>query len=204
MASETDRAAFLLFCKRWIQKSTRYRTDSLSGAFDRYFTMLVVYNRAYDEAARHLLLNQPPSLHWYNGGMKCKSVKKWVSEVGDRIKATEGIAAFCGTSLEAELNSDSLVQFAIDELITLSKQREFYFFFDRRTAIPRPDLDHLRLNRARGGDVEQLLRVLYQLRCNLFHGHKEFEKRQMRVLRPANKILNMVVRHVVAGVADAI
>lgn len=199
MSTNVNRIAFSDFCRRWLKKAARYRQHSLPGAYDRYFTLFVVYNRAYDEAARHLLENPPVlgrQMNW--GKLRFSGQRpKSVSAIGDRIKATDGVVAFCGASLRDEVFSDPSIRESIEALFLLSQRQEFYFFFDKETGAPRLDLDRAVLGSARSGDVKPVLEVLYRLRCNLFHGRKEFAEHQMRVLTPANTILNGVVRHLV-------
>lgn len=191
--------AFRDFTSRWLAKASRYRAQTLSHTFDRFFTLFVVYNRAYDEAAR-LVLAKSPNLYEPKGPYTRRTRPVFVSNIGDRLKATKGVVDFCGSSMRTEVFSNEVVLAALAELERLVADNRFYFFFDRDTGTPRPDLDLAALRNVRIGTVVGALEVLYQLRCNLFHGQKEFEQHQLAVLRPANEILNAVVRHLVRQV----
>lgn len=190
--------AFHQFSSRWLTKASRYRGQNLSHAFDRFFTLFVVYNRAYDEAARFVLATNPEI---FNPWSKLKPRRPLlVTNLGDKLKATQGIMKFCGPSLRSNVFSDVTVLNALEELESLVADHRFYFFFDRDTGAPQPDRDLLALRNARAGTVIGALELLYQLRCNLFHGQKAFEQQQLSVLLPANVILDAVVRHVVEQV----
>jgi hypothetical protein len=201
--------AFQEFANRWIAKSSRYRGQTLSNSFDKFFTLFVVYNRAYDEAARFVLVTHPQvfyrkgfSLSSGRVGANSTQKKLYVSRLGDRVKATDGVAAFCGKSLQSEVFTNDVIVQALKELESLVLDRRFYFFFDRDTGIPNPELDLKALRGMRRGIVIDTLEVIYQIRCNLFHGQKEFEQEQLAVLRPVNDILDAVVRHVVQKVIN--
>ena len=42
------------FCESWREKSAAYSLDDLGGAFDRFFTSYVVFNRLYVETTHRL------------------------------------------------------------------------------------------------------------------------------------------------------
>lgn len=46
----------------------------------------------------------------------------------------------------------------------------------------------------KGEWLKSLLETLYYLRCNLFHGHKEFEPYQQELLSPANNCLRIIIK----------
>ena len=37
------------FCNNWLQKANNIDSSNLQGAFDKFFTLYVVYNRLYVE-----------------------------------------------------------------------------------------------------------------------------------------------------------
>ena len=42
--------------------------------------------------------------------------------------------------------------------------------------------------------VNAVLKYLYFVRCNMFHGSKDFEHRQLEIVRPASRCLERVIR----------
>ncbi len=51
------------FCSNWRAKATAYSTDELAGAFDRFFTSYVAFNRLYAEATYRLAQRGRVNLH---------------------------------------------------------------------------------------------------------------------------------------------
>lgn len=191
--------AFEEFTTRWLAKAAAYRGRNLAPVYDKFFTLFVVYNRAYDEAARFTLIDRPVALMVSRQRIEQGRVPS-VSQVGDRIKATRGVDAFCGASLRSHVFTKRNVLAALERLKALADSGEFSFFFDRDTGRLMPNRDRSSLYGATQGDVLSVLDFLYQVRCNLFHGQKGFSVEQVQVLQPANILLSAVTRNLVSEV----
>jgi len=196
-----DRDAFDDFTSRWLRKSERYRGPELSHCFDRFFTLYVVYNRGYDEAARFVLLDHPAAFPlWRIRGRREEPAI--ASKIPERIRATTGVCAFCGASLRSDVLARTDVQEALRNLEAPIVQGRFYITANRHTGIPDREADRNAFHEVRNGRLFGLLGILYQLRCNLFHGQKEYHGMQQAILEPANVVLDRITRHLVEKVLE--
>ncbi|WP_156965980.1 hypothetical protein [Paraburkholderia bannensis] len=170
-----------IFCDRWISKADAYRSDNLEDLFDRFFTLFVAYNRLYSASAE-----------LYRATFDPRQILKFH---GDRQEATSVMARlirqsrFSDAVWENPAIADSCK--AISELLL---NRQFFLHSVRGTKEP----DYARDARLADGlqrhSVLAVLECLYQIRCNIFHGEKEFVPRQAQLLAPAIVLLESIVR----------
>jgi hypothetical protein len=96
-----------------------------------------------------------------------------------------------------ELDRDEETRAAIERIKTLIDQEAFYIKLDMVTGdrCRNKDLELLESLRSTNSNKEAsaILDILYNIRCNMFHGHKGFEGVQVRLLRPATVILRTVI-----------
>jgi len=163
------------FCQRWVGKAPAYNDCSLDEAFDKFFSLFVAFNRLYSHMARSRGQPQAP----------------------DRTAATELFALAIGHEAlhNALLEADDDVK---DLRNLIRPDGPFYLISDRGQDEP-----NVKQNRQLYEDLasansavamKAVLTFLYQLRCNMFHGSKDFENQQLEIIRPANRVLDCVVR----------
>ncbi|WP_186167739.1 hypothetical protein [Burkholderia gladioli] len=175
-----DTHAIDSFCERWICKASNYDTDGLEDLFDRFYTLFVPFNRLYSACAEFV---EAPAHPW----MK-------IRVAGDRFQATEMMArCISQKSFNAMAGRDVRVAEACQRIAGLLEQREFYLHSIRGTREPDHARDIKLAEGLRRSALVSVLNCLYQIRCNTFHGEKEFAPRQAALLAPANVLLAAIV-----------
>lgn len=170
-------ASTMRFCWRWLAKAQQYDLSSLDGAFDRFFSLFVVHNRLYSHMAR--VLGQPA------GGDRKSATRLFARAVGHEVLRT--------ALTEDEGQSD--IQ-RLGQLI--DPDGPFYLISTKGTDEPDADRNRdlrrrLECNEAKT-KVEAVLEYLYLIRCNMFHGEKDFDNSQLAIIQPATRVLERVVR----------
>jgi len=164
------------FCRRWVEKALQYDDGSLSGAFDQFFSLFVAYNRLYCQLAAE-------------SGLRGK---------GDHCEATRRFAEIVGPEALASVLDAPGAQEDLGALASLiAPDGGFFVTVSRKTGAPDSSRDRelhgLLTSQSASERVEGLLEFLYQVRCNMFHGRKNFEHDQLRILRPCSRLLRNVI-----------
>lgn len=81
-----------------------------------------------------------------------------------------------------------------DAISELLEKRFFFLHSNRETKEPDLVRDDKLVAALRRPSLLAVLECLYQIRCNIFHGEKEFAPRQAELLIPAITLLEVVVR----------
>jgi len=164
------------FCRRWLEKASRCDDQTLDGAFDKFFSAFVAFNRLYSHVSVH-------------SGRVIK---------GDRKQATDGFANVVGSQrlLTALAENGGAADLAtLRELIR--PDGPFYLISDGTTDQPdatRNRALHERLNDPSASTkVKAILEYLYLVRCNMFHGSKDFDNSQLQIIQPATRCLIRIV-----------
>lgn len=162
------------FMMRWRMKSRHYNYNGLTDCFDGFFSAFVLYNFLYD--------------------LICDYNQAEYPQAGDRRRATEVALQFLGgTTIAADVDIRTNA-FAIKGLIEGST------FYIRETAWDRHKLERLASN-----DNEEwaigLLDIIYQIRCNTFHGRKSFQEEQKDILVPCIRILERLNDMIIGKIA---
>jgi hypothetical protein len=146
------------FMQRWREKARAYRYDRLEECFDGFFTTYVLYNFLYD-----LICDYDPDHYPHKG---------------DKRRATEVVLQFLGAKVIARNPVIRRSATAIGDMILNSDR-----FVIRDTVWDRSRLDGLKSvdENARAASI---LEILYQIRCNTFHGQKAFREEQRQFLIP--------------------
>lgn len=173
------------FVGSWVAKANRYKRATLSGAFDRFFSLFVPFNSLY-QAAVDKLISEGRVLE---------------SEATDRKSATIHTIEFLG----AELLEGHLKMHCRDELqavVKLIEDGTFYVSTNRKTGMPDHNADKLLIDAIKSGEgkdfCEGIMNLLYLTRCNMFHGSKEFTHIQIKILVPLSSILAQVIQLLLA------
>jgi hypothetical protein len=158
---------FLDFYKRWIDKANQYNTNDLSECFDKFITLFILYNFQYSYIARKENIVKP------NGWFKDKEMATVI------IKNHFPVQDFC---------DDPKVTTAITAICSLVTENIFF--------IRNDNIDKKLLKNVQSANVQDkckgILEMLYFIRCNLFHGQKEFTDSQKAILIPCIEILQIL------------
>lgn len=168
------------FCDRWIGKAEAYRSNDLEDLFDRFFTLFVAYNRFYSAAAEMY--------------RKTLDARQATMRQGDRQEATTIMARLIGQPrLSDAIQETPAVGYSCEIIAGLLENRQFFLHSDRGTKEPDLARDAKLADGLRKRTVLAVLQCLYQIRCNIFHGEKEFAPRQAQLLIPAITLLEAIV-----------
>ena len=167
---------FSRFIQSWQQKAQDIALTDLNAYFDRFFTLYVVYNRLYAEATFILARTGQPNLSRR-------------TSFPDKEAATSYISQFLGSGalLEA-LDTDLHVKQALNTIEEHIETNDFSIKLnmvtgDRHRAKDQELLTALR-SPERNARATAILETIYAVRCNMFHGHKEFHPIQTGILAP--------------------
>ncbi len=204
-----------IFCKSWLRKAKLYEkprplfslsrvrrpagtgcegeSDTLSRSFDRFTSLFVVFNRIYTEAGKLLIRRgviNPPARRRY-------------APLPDRESATSHIVTFYGEDrLRDEISSDRKCRKAVDALVQLIREGRFYLHEDYATGLPDTNRDMRLADQASTYSPQAILSLIYQARCNLFHGEKDFEERQRVLLDNMSAALEFIVLKVLTKLRE--
>ena len=167
------------FCHSWQTKADAYSLEDLGGAFDRFFTSYVVFNRLYAEATYRLARR---------GRVRLRE------RFPDSHAAKEYVVQFCGAEmLSRAWEGDPNTAAALREIADQLRERRFALKLDPMTGGRRPEKDRALLaaleSRSPNRKITAALEALYAIRCNMFHGQKGFNLAQVTLLRPAILLL---------------
>jgi hypothetical protein len=180
---------FHTFYNRWRAKANHYHGGDIRAAFDRFFTLFVIYNRLYAEVTFQLARDGHLNLATRKSFPDSNAAKKYVCQYLGGANLTQLLEAnpACARAIQAvivlldgPLNGH---QFAIKlNMVDGSPQRD-------------EDLELLWKFRSRSPNerAAAVLEFLYAVRCNLFHGHKGFDPVQIEVMKPANTLLSRII-----------
>ena len=170
----TARDFTMRFCERWLAKAALCDSTSVDGAFDRFFSLFVAFNRLYSDLAAHS------------------------GRHGDRWQATTGFLRNVGTAelhraLEAGGGHDLRILAGL-----IGPNGGFYVAAQQNADAPDMGRNQRLYASLRRGSpfqrVKAALDYLYLVRCNMFHGHKDFDYAQLQIIQPSARCLERVVR----------
>ena len=177
---------FSEFNNRWTNKAEAIQLNDLADYFDRFFTLYVIFNRLYCETAltlerKGVITNDPNR-----------------SLPGKKSATEYVIKLLTGPKLVQELEANPSCVQSISTMKTILDN-------DYRLVLlrgPRADGDKNRdrelLGRFRSTDQSEralaILEFIYAIRCNTFHGSKQYDDTQSEVLGACISILTMLNR----------
>lgn len=182
---------FKEFYRTWLKKAEQYKTDicdervALRNCFDKFFTLFVIYNRLYAEST--FLLARQGAL----------DLSKW-NHFRDAEAAQDYVLQYvcCSKIIEA-LENDPDTNSGLEEIIRLIEIKAVYVKLDMITGDIQEPEDEKLLERLRSKNkhcrAKAVLEVIYSTRCNMFHGHKGFDKVQIKLLKPIIIILKRII-----------
>ena len=171
------------FADSWRGKAQAYPVDDLGGAFDRFFTLYVVFNRLYAEATYRLA---------HRGRLNLRE------PFPDSRAAQDYVIQFCGAeTLTRTWEEKENTAAAIREIAEHLQNERFALKLNPMTGDRQPEKDHALVaalqSRSRNQRAKGVLEALYAIRCNMFHGQKGFEIAQLALLRPAITLMESTV-----------
>ncbi|AOE50529.1 hypothetical protein [Kangiella sediminilitoris] len=171
------------FYEEWLRKSESYSGEQLADYFNKAFSLFTLYNKLYAEAAFVLARSKEIKL---NG------------RIPDRKAATKFVPIYIGHERILEIiTRDGQSNESLESLISSIENQRFYIKLSMPYGRRQPNKDKKLLASLRSTDseekVEAILDLIYTVRCNMFHGHKQFEEVQVELLRPVTVILKTII-----------
>jgi hypothetical protein len=170
--------SFLNFYDNWNAKSDAIDETQLSGVFDKYISLFIIYNSLY---------TQVPDAFIANG----ISVPM---KIYDNELAIKWVIRFLGADNIVDNLVAHGIQNDINALIGLIQQQRFYIKLNYGARQRNEDLKILLKLRSTNNAQKAvgILEVIYNVRCNLFHGHKDMIEPQRSLLSPLVNILKVL------------
>lgn len=167
------------FIDNWELKLSQIKNDNdeLKELYDKFTTLLTIYNRYYNEA-----------FHQFKEDKKLTK-----SRYSDFEKATTVVLEFLGAdSLTSRFNEN---QKEIDDLCMLIENQIFHI--NLVDGEPSEETDRQLLENLKSNSPEvkckAVLSAIYNVRCNIVHGYKDFQEYQRLIVEPLVKLLESVI-----------
>ena len=173
------------FYSEWLSKADSYQQKNLSDYFNKAFSLFTLYNKLYAEATFTLARNNEITLNESRG-------------FPDKKGATEYVPKFLGYEYLSDVfANDEESAHSIAQLIDHIENERFYIklsmlYGERQAELDR-DLARRMISTSAKRKVEAILELIYSVRCNMFHGNKQFDKVQVELLIPVTTILRKVI-----------
>ena len=176
---------FSKFVTDWLTKADQIELSSLPTYFDKFFTLYVAYNRLYAEVAFTLKRNRQISIPRER-------------PFPDNKAATDYILQFMNAGdFVSEITKDENSLEALKEIIRLIQGERFYIKLDMITGDIQRECDIKLLEDLESTNKcikgKAILQTIYSIRCNMFHGHKGFDKVQIEILKPTIVLLRKTI-----------
>ncbi len=174
------------FCTEWLNKSHEIDDTKLSGLFDKFFTLYVVYNRLYVETTFRMANNGQINLNNRNTFPDDKAAKVYV------------IQYLTGNKINEEFQADQECVTAIESLKIIIQENKLNIKLHQITGIPDRGKDLELLEKLESNKIDTKIRgiteYIYSIRCNIFHAQKGYHNQQKIVLRPINILLEKLIK----------
>ena len=173
------------FYNEWLRKADSYEQESLSNYFNKAFSLFTLYNKLYAEATFTLARNNEINLNEKRG-------------FPDRKGATEYAPKFLGhENIFNAFTEDHDCTQAISQLLEHINNERFFIKLSMLYGERQPEKDQDLAQRIRSISpqrrVEAILDLIYSVRCNMFHGNKQFDQIQVELLKPVTVLLRKVI-----------
>ncbi len=169
---------FTDFYTNWTEKANGIVGDDLSNVYDKYVTLFVIYNNLYNQIPDKLI----------SEGIVVPN------KIYDNKAATEMVVQYLGANaLLTELASNNLVV-DIVAIINLIDQEDFHIKINHGQYDRNEDLKILSDLKSVNEQKKAIavLKVVYHVRCNIFHGSKDFREHQRLIVEPLTRILSII------------
>ena len=184
---------FKSLCDRWRNKAKFYDVENEDQLFDKFFSLYVVYNALYVETTAYL---------------HRKAIKEGKDEYkleDDSFPDKQAATKYVLELLKSKSLMDSLEQThntkqAIGQLkmlIDRNSDADFCICLDPVFGKPQLDkdkeLEQMLSSQSTDERARAILEVIYQVRCNMFHGRKNLEPVQKKILVPLSALLEKII-----------
>ena len=174
------------FCDHWVSKTKAENDGDWHQDYDRFIALYIAFNRLYQESAR-ILLNENNPLFVAENKKRTKKPDQRFEPLPDRKSATEAVIIFCGED-KIEIDAKDL-----KVLTSAADGNDFYFHENYSNQTPDKDEDRKISDQAKNGSKKSALALIYQARCNLFHGEKELHGSQSQLLKSMGNIVEALI-----------
>lgn len=163
------------FYYNWTAKAEGITNNDLSSIYDKYMTLFVIFNNLYNQIPDKLItlgINVPNKI--YDNKVATKMVIKFLS-------ADDFLNEISNNNLTENVNS----------IIQLIQNETFHIKLNHGQYDRNEDLKILSELQS-SNNVKKaiaILKVLYYVRCNIFHGSKDFQEYQRILVEPLIEIL---------------
>ena len=163
----------------WNIKVNAINSNDLPSIYDRYMTLFVIYNNLYNQVPEALIA-------------KGSSVP---NQIYDNKLATEYVVKYLGAAdilNNLQVNGNEA---DIRGLINLINDEVFSIKLNHGQRQRNEDLKILKNLRSASetNKVTAVLQVCYYVRCNIFHGSKDFQEYQRLLIDPITNIVRTVI-----------
>lgn len=169
---------FIDFYNNWTKKAQEINGNSLSNVYDKYITLYVIYNNLYNQIPNKLI----------SKGILVRN------KIHDNYAATELVIKFLeANEFLKELNSNKLNE-DVETIIDLINREVFHIKIIYGQPSRNEDLKILKELKSFNDNQRAIaiLKVLYHVRCNIFHGSKNFEEQQRILVEPLTRIIEVI------------
>jgi len=166
------------FYANWNAKLQAIEGDELAKVYDRYITAFVIYNNLYNEVPEMLTRQGIPL----------------PNRLFDNKMATDLVVQYLGAQNILDILMQNHRLDSINDIIRLINQEVFHIKIYLGQHQRNEDLKLLAELNANNPTKKAtaILKVLYYVRCNIFHGHKNFEEYQRMLVEPLFRILEVI------------
>lgn len=170
------------FYNSWTDKANQINGDNLPNVYDKYITLYITFNNLYNQIPQELERRGIP-------------IPK---KIYDSIAATVYVVKYLEANNVLDELSRNNNDNDINSLITIIDQELFYIKLNHGQRQRQEDLqilEKLRSNKS-VDKATAILQVAYYVRCNMFHGHKEFIEYQRTLIEPLIGIIATLNRRI--------
>jgi hypothetical protein len=168
------------YYNNWLNKADNYNSNTLSNQFDKFTSLYVLFNSLYMQVMTNLVL----AGHHIPTGFK------------DKIAATDYVIQYLGSTYYLNnLLNDEQSKADLNSICDIIEQEEFHIILDWGNQQRQKDIALLNSLRSTSSQRKAIaiLSLFYHIRCNMFHGHKDYVDRQRALLEPVNNLLRKTV-----------
>lgn len=166
------------FYNNWTAKADAIIDNNLSSIYDKYITLFITFNNLY---------NQIPSTLISRGDAV-------PNRIYDNQAATEYVIKLIGAQSILDNLTNQNNNADVNAIIDVIDQQLFYIKLNFGQRQRNEDLKILTNLRSTNANLKAraILQVIYYVRCNMFHGHKDFVEYQKLLVEPLARILKTV------------
>lgn len=183
---QPDTHSLRAFVERWLGKA-HDAGDQPFSEFDRFIYSYIAFNSLYN-AAVYVKEGHGPLIaahSWSRGGIKISKHSRYRSE---SVRASELVVVLCGHAIHNLLAEMEVQVEAICDCFSTGR----LYLHETDTGKPDVEADRRLIDSVRGGSAVDLLKLIYLVRCNLFHGGKALTAAQNQLLTNSSRVVERV------------